>query len=156
MADGRPKRCCEQPCSPPRTCGGADSEAAAPCCLTRDRCFFSASPGWEGEEEAGALGDLQQTATKRRGAAGAGWGGRVFAIAPGQEPALSDPRESQSQEGGLSTGAIIAIACNAVIATLILLLFLILCKACRTPSCPDRNSPSETDERGNEEKYLLQ
>lgn len=56
----------------------------------------------------------------------------------------------------LSTSAIVAIACNTVLVVLIVILFLILCKACRTPSCPDRNLPSETDERGNEEKYLLQ
>lgn len=57
---------------------------------------------------------------------------------------------------GLSTGAVVAIVFNGLIACLVLLLFLILCKACRTPSCPDRSPSSEADERGNEEKYLLQ
>nr|XP_020652118.1 adropin [Pogona vitticeps] len=57
---------------------------------------------------------------------------------------------------GLSAGAIVAIVFNGVIAFLLLLLFLILCKACRTPACPDQSPSSETDERGNEEKYLLQ
>ncbi|XP_062828716.1 adropin isoform X2 [Anolis carolinensis] len=58
---------------------------------------------------------------------------------------------------GLSTGAVVAIVFNCVIAFLLLLLFLILCKACRTPaSCPDKSPSSEADERGNEERYLLQ
>ncbi|XP_033928850.1 adropin [Melopsittacus undulatus] len=56
----------------------------------------------------------------------------------------------------LSTGAIVAIAFNCVIALLILILFLILCKACRTPSCPKNNPGTEVDEAKNEEKYLLQ
>lgn len=54
----------------------------------------------------------------------------------------------------LSIGAIVAISFNCVIAFLILILFLILCKACRTPSCP-RKTP-DVDESRNEEKYLLQ
>ncbi|KAG6936316.1 hypothetical protein G0U57_012514 [Chelydra serpentina] len=54
---------------------------------------------------------------------------------------------------GLSTGAVVAISFNCVIALLILVLFLILCKACRTPSCP-KKSP-DMDEMKNEEKYLL-
>lgn len=54
---------------------------------------------------------------------------------------------------GLSTGAVVAISFNCVVAFLILVLFLILCKACRTPSCP--KSPA-ADEGKNEEKYLLQ
>ncbi|KAM3843479.1 adropin [Vipera latastei] len=57
---------------------------------------------------------------------------------------------------GLSTGAVIAITFNCLIAFLVLALLLILCKACRTPSCPDQSPPSESDERGNEERYLLQ
>ncbi|KAM4638822.1 uncharacterized protein AAGF69_016177 [Amazona ochrocephala] len=60
----------------------------------------------------------------------------------------------------LSTGAIVAISFNCVIALLILILFLILflilCKACRTPSCPKNNPGTEVDEAKNEEKYLLQ
>ncbi|XP_010022010.1 PREDICTED: adropin-like, partial [Nestor notabilis] len=55
-----------------------------------------------------------------------------------------------------STGAIVAISFNCVIALLILILFLILCKACRTPSCPKNNPAPEVDEAKNEEKYLLQ
>lgn len=56
----------------------------------------------------------------------------------------------------LSTGAIVAISFNCVIALLILILFLILCKACRTPSCPKKTPASDVDESRNEEKYLLQ
>ncbi|KAM6230554.1 adropin [Porphyrio hochstetteri] len=56
----------------------------------------------------------------------------------------------------LSTGAVVAISFNCVIALLILILFLILCKACRTPSCPRKSPASDTDEARNEEKYLLQ
>ncbi|XP_008946067.1 PREDICTED: adropin [Merops nubicus] len=46
----------------------------------------------------------------------------------------------------LSTGAIVAISFNCVIALLIIILFLILCKACRTPSCPKKSSASAADE----------
>ncbi|KAM6391797.1 adropin [Rhynochetos jubatus] len=56
----------------------------------------------------------------------------------------------------LSTGAVVAISFNCVIALLILVLFLILCKACRTPSCPKKSPVSDADESRNEEKYLLQ
>ncbi|XP_025939520.1 adropin [Apteryx rowi] len=56
----------------------------------------------------------------------------------------------------LSTGAVVAISFNCIIALLILILFLILCKACRTPSCPKKSPSSDTDETRNEEKYLLQ
>ncbi|KAM9367531.1 adropin [Phaethornis superciliosus] len=55
----------------------------------------------------------------------------------------------------LSTAAIVAISFNCVIVLLILILFLILCKACRTPSCPKKNPASDADETKNEEKYLL-
>ncbi|XP_010158127.1 PREDICTED: adropin-like, partial [Eurypyga helias] len=53
-------------------------------------------------------------------------------------------------------GAVVAISFNCVIALLILILFLILCKACRTPSCPKKSPVSDADEARNEEKYLLQ
>ncbi|XP_009992094.1 PREDICTED: adropin [Chaetura pelagica] len=56
----------------------------------------------------------------------------------------------------LSTGAVVAISFNCVIALLILILFLILCKACRTPSCPKASPACDADEARNEEKYLLQ
>lgn len=56
---------------------------------------------------------------------------------------------------GLSIGAVVAISFNCVIALLIIILFLILCKACQTPSCPS-SSPSPDSENRNEEKYLLQ
>lgn len=56
----------------------------------------------------------------------------------------------------LSTGAVVAISFNCIIALLILILFHILCKACRTPSCPKKSPASDADETRNEEKYLLQ
>ncbi|KAI6057713.1 Adropin [Aix galericulata] len=55
----------------------------------------------------------------------------------------------------LSTGAVVAISFNCIIALLILVLFLILCKAFRTPSCPKKGPPFDADEAKNE-KYLLQ
>uniref|UniRef100_A0A673JC02 Uncharacterized protein n=1 Tax=Sinocyclocheilus rhinocerous TaxID=307959 RepID=A0A673JC02_9TELE len=39
---------------------------------------------------------------------------------------------------GLSAAAIVAIVCNTVVAVLILILFVILYKACKIPSSPER------------------
>lgn len=58
---------------------------------------------------------------------------------------------------GLSAAAMVAIACNSVVAVLILILFVILYKACQVPSCPERAVVlTETPEKQkNEQKYLL-
>lgn len=58
---------------------------------------------------------------------------------------------------GLSAGAIVAIVCNSVVAVLILILFVILYKACKIPSCPERAPVlAETQEtQMTEQKYLL-
>ncbi|KAK7164419.1 hypothetical protein R3I94_002965 [Phoxinus phoxinus] len=58
---------------------------------------------------------------------------------------------------GLSAAAIVAIVCNSVVAVLILILFVILYKACKIPSCPERAPVlAETQEpRITEQKYLL-
>lgn len=66
------------------------------------------------------------------------------------------PHGAAAMGAALSTGAVVAISFNCIIALLILILFLILCKACRTPSCPKKGPPSDADEARNEEKYLLQ
>ncbi|KAF7668588.1 hypothetical protein LDENG_00001880 [Lucifuga dentata] len=59
---------------------------------------------------------------------------------------------------GLSTAALVAIVCNTFVAILLLLLFLILYRACRVPSSPERQpvlaqraGPSQQ----NEHKHLL-
>uniref|UniRef100_A0A3Q4HRM6 Adropin n=2 Tax=Pseudocrenilabrinae TaxID=318546 RepID=A0A3Q4HRM6_NEOBR len=60
---------------------------------------------------------------------------------------------------GLSTAALVAIACNTFVAILLLLLCLILYRACRVPSSPERQpvlAPSEAEtQQMNEHKYLL-
>lgn len=58
---------------------------------------------------------------------------------------------------GLSAAAIVAIVCNSVVAVLILILFVILYKACKVPSCPERAATlTETQEKQrSEQKYLL-
>uniref|UniRef100_A0A3Q2W4J3 Adropin n=1 Tax=Haplochromis burtoni TaxID=8153 RepID=A0A3Q2W4J3_HAPBU len=60
---------------------------------------------------------------------------------------------------GLSTAALVAIACNTFVAILLLLLCLILYRACRVPSSPERQpvlAPSEAEtQQMNEQKYLL-
>ncbi len=58
---------------------------------------------------------------------------------------------------GLSPAAIVAIVCNSVVAVLILILFVILCKACKIPSSPER-APVLTkiqEPQKTEQKYLL-
>ncbi|KAG9261491.1 hypothetical protein AMEX_G25033 [Astyanax mexicanus] len=58
---------------------------------------------------------------------------------------------------GLSAAAIVAIVCNSVVAVLILILFVILYKACKVPSCPQRAAAlTEIQEKQrSEQKYLL-
>lgn len=58
---------------------------------------------------------------------------------------------------GLSKAAIVAIVCNSVVAVLILILFVILYKACKIPSSPERAPVLiETQEPlKSEQKYLL-
>lgn len=65
---------------------------------------------------------------------------------------------TESMEG-LSTAAMVAIACNALVAFLLFILFLILYKACKVPSSQERlpvlaPTPSPTQQRS-EQKYLL-
>lgn len=60
---------------------------------------------------------------------------------------------------GLSTAAVVAIACNALVGFLLFVLFLILYKACKVPSSQERlpvlaPAASQT-EQGSEQKYLL-
>uniref|UniRef100_A0AAY4CQR3 Uncharacterized protein n=1 Tax=Denticeps clupeoides TaxID=299321 RepID=A0AAY4CQR3_9TELE len=57
---------------------------------------------------------------------------------------------------GLSAAAIVAIVCNSVVAVLILILFIILYKACKVPSCPDKTSDNlPVLEKQSEHKYLV-
>lgn len=58
---------------------------------------------------------------------------------------------------GLSSAAVVAIVCNTVLAFLILLLFIIIYKACKVPSSPARAPVlTQTEEKKkNEQKYLL-
>ncbi|KAK1902059.1 Urocanate hydratase [Dissostichus eleginoides] len=67
--------------------------------------------------------------------------------------------ESEDSVTGLSTAALVAIACNALVAILLLLLCLILYRACGVPSSPERLpvlAPIEAETQpGNEHKYLL-
>ena len=48
--------------------------------------------------------------------------------------------ESEEITTGLSAAALVAIGCNAFVAVLLLLLFLILYRACKVPSGPDSQS----------------
>lgn len=67
--------------------------------------------------------------------------------------------ESDESTTELSTAALVAIACNAFVAILLLLLCLILFRACRIPSSPERLpvlAPGEGEtNQMNEHKYLL-
>lgn len=61
---------------------------------------------------------------------------------------------------GLSTAALVAIGCNALVAVLLLLLCLVLYRACRVPSSPDRRPVLAQSHAGaqrprTEHKYLL-
>uniref|UniRef100_A0A3P8RUY6 Adropin n=1 Tax=Amphiprion percula TaxID=161767 RepID=A0A3P8RUY6_AMPPE len=67
--------------------------------------------------------------------------------------------ESEGSTTGLSTAALVAIACNTFVAILLLLLCLIIYRACRVPSSPERLpvlAPSEAEtQQINKHKYLL-
>lgn len=67
--------------------------------------------------------------------------------------------ESEESTTGLSKAALVAIACNTFVAVLLLLLCLILYRACRIPSSPERLpvlAPGEGEiQQMNEHKYLL-
>ena len=62
---------------------------------------------------------------------------------------------------GLSVSAQVAIACNAFVGLLLLLLFLVLYQACKVPSNPERlpvlalPSLDREAQPGHEHKYLL-
>ncbi|KAK6312910.1 hypothetical protein J4Q44_G00162570 [Coregonus suidteri] len=58
---------------------------------------------------------------------------------------------------GLSAWTIMAIVCNSVVGVLTLILFVILYKACKVPSCQERSAVltvAQEQQRG-EQKYLL-
>uniref|UniRef100_A0A3B5AVQ4 Adropin n=1 Tax=Stegastes partitus TaxID=144197 RepID=A0A3B5AVQ4_9TELE len=67
--------------------------------------------------------------------------------------------ESEESTTGLSTAALVAIACNTFVAILLLLLCLIIYRACRVPSSPERLpvlAPREAQtQQMNEHKHLL-
>lgn len=67
--------------------------------------------------------------------------------------------ESEETTTGLSTAALVAIACNTFVAILLFLLCFIIYRACRVPSSPERLpvlAPGEGETRQlNEHKYLL-
>lgn len=60
---------------------------------------------------------------------------------------------------GLSVWAIVAIVCNSVVGVLILILFVILYKACKVPSHQDKlpvcTSAPSSEKKKAEQKYLL-
>lgn len=58
---------------------------------------------------------------------------------------------------GLSLWAIVAIVCNSVVGVLILILFVILCKACKVPSHQEKMPvfTAELDQKRAEQKYML-
>lgn len=58
---------------------------------------------------------------------------------------------------GLSVWAIVAIVCNSVVGVLILVLFVILYKACKVPSHPEKVPvfTEEPEQKKSEQKYLL-
>lgn len=68
--------------------------------------------------------------------------------------------ESEEGAAGLSTAALVAIGCNTFVAVLLLLLCLILYRACRVPSSPERRpvlaqSDAGAQQQMTEHKYLL-
>lgn len=67
--------------------------------------------------------------------------------------------EREEPPAGLSTAAMVAIGCNALVAILLLLLCLVLYRACRIPSSLERlpvlaQSGAETPQ-ASQHKYLL-
>lgn len=67
--------------------------------------------------------------------------------------------EQEEPTAGLSTAAVVAIGCNALVAILLLLLCLVLYRACRVPSSPERLPVLAQDRAENQQvnkhKYLL-
>lgn len=66
-------------------------------------------------------------------------------------------REDSISTTGLSTAAVVAIACNILVALLILILILILCKACKVPSSQEGVPvlTLENTRQRNEQRCLL-
>uniref|UniRef100_A0A3B3T2J8 Adropin n=1 Tax=Paramormyrops kingsleyae TaxID=1676925 RepID=A0A3B3T2J8_9TELE len=61
-----------------------------------------------------------------------------------------------NEDSDLSPAAIVAIACNSVVGLLILILFVILYKACKVPSRPEKPPAlAMGPEQTNGHKYLL-
>lgn len=67
--------------------------------------------------------------------------------------------EREDPAAGLSTAAMVAIGCNALVAVLLLLLCLVLYRACRIPSSLERLpvlvQSGEEPQQANKHKYLL-
>ncbi|KAJ8380642.1 hypothetical protein SKAU_G00014200 [Synaphobranchus kaupii] len=63
--------------------------------------------------------------------------------------------------GGLSPGAIVAIACNSVVGLLLLILLFIVCRACKVPSTQQKApmltvlAAAPEQQKKSEQKYLL-
>lgn len=67
--------------------------------------------------------------------------------------------EHEEPVAGLSTAAVVAIGCNALVAILLLLLCLVVYRACGVPSSPERLPVLAQDgaenQQVNKHKYLL-
>lgn len=67
--------------------------------------------------------------------------------------------EQEEPTAGLSTAAVVAIGCNTLVAVLLLLLCLVLFRACRVPSSPERlpvlAQDAAENPQVNKHKYLL-
>uniref|UniRef100_A0A3Q2NTU8 Uncharacterized protein n=1 Tax=Fundulus heteroclitus TaxID=8078 RepID=A0A3Q2NTU8_FUNHE len=67
--------------------------------------------------------------------------------------------ESAENAAGLSTAALVAIACNTFVAVLLLLLCLVVYRACGVPSSPERlpvlTAREAETQQMNKHKYLL-
>lgn len=67
-----------------------------------------------------------------------------------------DPSRLSAMSAALSTGAVIAIAVNSILALLILILLVIMYRACRQPSTAEEKTPiAESRQMQSEVKYLL-
>lgn len=81
--------------------------------------------------------------------------------APWRQPEIFlSAMESGADVTGLSTAALVAIGCNALVGALLLLLCLVLYRACRVPSSPDRRPVLASSHAGAqqpriEHQYLL-
>lgn len=78
------------------------------------------------------------------------------------EPAVKSTMEEPDLRTGLSVWAIIAIACNSAVGVLILILFVILYKACKVPSHQEKvpvftevPEKKKKEKKTAEQKYLL-